>query len=141
LPSPRLGPLSADDQKRFQEQSAANLINRLSLRYESWSQELSEESQLVIYALVSGFNIRVESLTEESHDGIAIQGILSLDNLPCLLLAHQSTLQLLCVAEPVTPEKPKRRIGFYVSSVPTESDDQTELDDQEEGLQEWQGIE
>ena len=70
----------------------------------------------MIYALTAGVILRVESLTEESYHGIAIEAILTDTGSRCLLIAHQSSLQLLCVAETVTPEKPKRRIGFYISS-------------------------
>lgn len=105
---------------QYEQQSAAHLIARLQSRYESWSQELAEDLQPVIYAITGGVVLRVETLTEESYHGIAIEGLMTNTGTPGLLIAHQASLQLLCVAEQITLEKPKRQIGFFYSSTDTE---------------------
>jgi len=104
-------------------QSAEILILRLRERYEAWCAELPEDVQPAIYALTGGVVLRVASLTQESFHGIAVDGAMLDSNARCLLIAHQASLQLLCVAEPVTAEQPKRRIGFYVASEQSTDED------------------
>lgn len=95
-------------------QSASMLLSRLSERYEQWTEEnQAEEIQLVLYALVDGLMIRVNDFTAESFHGIGING--TINNMPCLIVLHQSNFKLLCIAEPITAESPRRKIGFFTT--------------------------
>jgi len=99
--------------ERHSYESAGVLIDRLATRIRRWQTDLPEDAQPVILAVLSsGVTIRVTSLAQESHHGIAVTGLIE-DN-ECLLLAHQATLQLLCYIEKITAETPRRPIGFYI---------------------------
>lgn len=68
---------------------------------------------LVEAILANGAAVEVSRISAETHDMIAIEGMC--DGTRCLLLAHQSSIQLLCTfnkREPETP--PKAPIGFFV---------------------------
>jgi hypothetical protein len=93
--------------------SAGVFLKSLSEEVQAWRQQLPAEFRpAVIAVLHGGIQIHVHSLAQVSFDGIRIEG--SLEGAPCSLLAHQSTVQMLCYAEPV-PEEPAeahRGIGF-----------------------------
>ena len=108
------------NEERHAYESAGVLIERLAKRIEHWQSSLPEDAQPVILAVLpSGATVRVLSLAQESHHGIAITGLV--ENNECLLLTHQATLQLLCYVEIITAESPRRPIGFYVQSQATSS--------------------
>jgi hypothetical protein len=60
--------------------------------------------------LYGGTEIQVQSLAQVSFHGIQIQGLLNGN--PCTMLAHQSTVQMLCIAREITEEQPRNSIGF-----------------------------
>lgn len=112
---PKLEPMPLPKFKSFEEineyNSAKVLLQRLDAYYTNWSKQLDSDCQVVIYALLpNGAAITVKNLTQEGFNGIAIEGILN--NAECLLLTHQASLQFLCVAEKVTEETPRQKIGF-----------------------------
>lgn len=114
--------------------SAAILIRRLNKRYKLWRANLPEDLQPVIVALLSnGLTLNVLRITEESHHGIAIEG--EAGGVQCMIIMHQSNLQLLCMAEPVTKENPRRTIGFQVSAQsaadPAVAESELQVDDSE----------
>ena len=93
--------------------SSGVLLRALQKSYNRWAATLDEETQPVIYAFLSnGSVVQVNELIEQGFHGIEIYG--NIGGAPCLLLQHQNSLQFLCVAEPVTPEQPKRIIGFHL---------------------------
>lgn len=66
-----------------------------------------------------GIQIEVERMAQESSHGIRIEGLLNGN--PCMLLSHQSSVQLLCFVQKIEPAKPRRKIGFIIDGVETEA--------------------
>jgi hypothetical protein len=92
-------------------QSASVLMEALSTEALRWKETLSENHKPAIIALLyGGLQIHVSRLSQVSFHGIQIEG--TLDGFHCSLLAHQSTVQMLCYAEEITEETPKQPIGF-----------------------------
>jgi hypothetical protein len=95
-------------------QSAGDLMRRLAGTITQWRKELPQGVQPALLALAhGGVQISVTSLAQESFHGIRIDG--HINGAPCMLLAHQATVQILCYAEEIKPpEQPKRSIGFVI---------------------------
>jgi len=95
-------------------QSAGILLQRLADSIAQWRSQLPEDVQPAILAILhGGIQIEVELLAQESFHGIRIEG--KLQGSPCVVLTHQSTVQLLCYVQPVNPpEQPRRPIGFVI---------------------------
>ena len=96
-------------------ESATALLQRLAARIRSWRQEVEEDEQPVIHALLSG-NVpvlNVHKLFEESHDGITVIG--EAGGKLYVYLTHQSNLQLLCFTEKFEKEEDRYRIGFSIN--------------------------
>jgi hypothetical protein len=94
-------------------QSAGILMRRLADTILQWRDKLPETQQPAIVAfLYGGIQINVERLAQESFHGIRIEG--KMNGNPCMMLAHQSTVQLLCYVENVEKEEFKRKIGFII---------------------------
>lgn len=115
---PRIKPMIQDFKLPTQREinnyaSAGVLLRVLEESYNQWKESLLDEIQPNIYAFLSnGDVVQVTELIEQGFHGIEIRGFFN--GLPCLLLQHQNSLQFLCIAEPITEEKPKRRIGFHL---------------------------
>ena len=90
-------------------QSASVLMQALAEEALQWKERLPENYKPAILAILyGGIQIHVQTLSQVSFHGIRIEG--SMNGAPCSLLAHQSTVQLLCYAEEI---KGKRNpIGF-----------------------------
>jgi hypothetical protein len=109
---PQIKVPTAEEIHRFE--SSGVLIARLEERVKLWQQSLSSNTQPAIVAiLANGLEIRVTSLSQEGHNGIAIEGLIT--GKQCMVVAHQAGLQLLCYIEEVQDEKQRRSIGFNVS--------------------------
>jgi hypothetical protein len=94
-------------------QSAGTLMRRLVDSITQWRRQLPPEQQPAILAILNGgIQIRVELLAEESFHGIRIEGTLGGNR--CMVLAHQSTVQLLCYIEEIEQEENRRTIGFII---------------------------
>jgi len=94
-------------------QSAGMLMRRLADTIVQWREQLPEDEEPAILAVMyGGIQINVERLAQESFHGIRIEG--SMNGSPCMLLAHQSTVQLLCFVKKVEKAQPRRRIGFII---------------------------
>lgn len=97
-------------------QSAGVLLRRLADSIVQWRAQLLEEENIqpaVLAILHGGLQIEVETLAQESFHGIRIEG--KIKGSPCIMLAHQATVQLLCFIQQVEPpERPRRPIGFVV---------------------------
>jgi gas vesicle protein len=102
-----------EDTNNFQ--SAGSLLKKLATSIQEWRSALPENMQPVIIAILhGGVQIDVESLSQESFHGIRIGG--KINGAACVLLAHQSTVQLLCILQEIKPpELPKRQIGFVIN--------------------------
>jgi hypothetical protein len=95
-------------------QSASALMEALSKEALRWKKQLPENYKPAILALLyGGLQINVHILSQVSFHGIQIEG--TLNGAPCSLLAHQSTVQMLCYGEEITEETLSRPIGFIWS--------------------------
>ena len=68
----------------------------------------------IIAILYGGIQINVKTLSQVSFHGIRIEG--ELNGAPCTMLAHQSSVQMLCHAVKNEPDSPSRPIGFIWDS-------------------------
>ena len=102
-----------EDNNNFQ--SSGSLLKKLASSIHEWRSELPENMQPAIIAILhGGIQIDVDRLSEESFHGIRIKG--RFQGAACVLLAHQSTVQLLCILEKIQPpDLPKRQIGFVIN--------------------------
>lgn len=92
-------------------QSASVLMKALADEALQWKENLPGNFKPAILAvLYGGIQIHVHTLSQVSFHGIRVEG--TMNGAPCSLLAHQSTIQLLCYAEEVTSENPRNPIGF-----------------------------
>jgi hypothetical protein len=100
-------------EERNEYQSAGVLMRRLADSIMQWRQQLPSDQQPAILAILNGgIQITVERLAEESFHGIRLEG--SIGSVPCMVLAHQATLQLLCYIEKIESKERRRRIGFII---------------------------
>lgn len=108
-------------EERNNYQSASILMRRLASAVTEWRKQLPEGVQPAILAILhGGVQVDVNSLAQESFHGIRIDGIVN--GVPCIVLAHQNTVQLLCYAQPINPpESPKRKIGFIIDGEESEA--------------------
>jgi len=92
-------------------QSASVFMKAIADEAMVWKKQLPSNFRPAILAfLYGGVQIHVHSLSQVSFHGIRIEG--RLDDRPCSLLAHQSTVQMLCYGEEQNKEKPSNPIGF-----------------------------
>jgi len=110
---------SSEAQNEYQ--SAGALMRRLAHTIAEWRRQLPEGVQPALMAIVQGGpQIQIRSLAQEGFHGIRIDGYIG--EAPCILLAHQATVQILCYVEEIRPpEKPKRNIGFIIEGEQTEA--------------------
>ena len=100
-------------------QSASVLIEAIAAEAGRWKEQLSEGFRPAVLAVLNGgIQIQIQNLSQISFHGIKVEGLL--DGAPCSLLAHQSTIQLLCYAEKVVSEKPRNPIGFIWDDIKIE---------------------
>jgi len=101
------------------DDSAGGMLRRLAQTILEWREQLPEDAQPVITAIASGgVQILVERMSQESHHGVRIEG--QMNGNPCMLLAHQANLELLCYIEVVKEVKFRRKIGFIIDGEETE---------------------
>ena len=101
-------------------QSARALLQRLSQTMTDWRKELGDDVQPAILAILNGgLQVDVERMAQESFHGIRIEGLLNGN--PCMLLSHQSSVQLLCFVQKIEKAKPRRKIGFIIDGIETEA--------------------
>ncbi len=92
-------------------QSSALLMEALAKEALQWKENLpSNFNPAILAILYGGVQIHVNNLSQVSFHGIRVEG--TLNGAPCSVLAHQSTIQLLCYAEEVNLEVPRNPIGF-----------------------------
>lgn len=96
-----------------EHESAGAMLARLAQTIMEWRDALPEDAQPVITAIASGgVQIVVERLSQESFHGVRIEGLMN--GSPCMLLAHQANLELLCFIEKVESVEFRRKIGFII---------------------------
>lgn len=92
-------------------QSASILMRVISTEALQWKERLPQDYKPAILAILyGGMQIQVQTLAKVSFHGIRIDGTMT--GAPCSLLAHQSTVQLLCYAEEVQADAERNPIGF-----------------------------
>ena len=91
--------------------SASAFMQAIANEALMWKQQLPENFRPAILAIVhGGVQIQVHALSQVSFHGIRIEG--ELNGGPCSLLAHQSTVQILCYGQPIIEQEEPRPIGF-----------------------------
>ena len=113
-------PKVPSSEERNHYQSAGVLMKSLANAIADWRKQLPEGVQPAVLALLNGgMQIDVTTLAQESFHGIRVEG--TINGLPCIVLAHQSTVQLMCYVQPINPpEVPKRKIGFIIDGESSE---------------------
>lgn len=100
--------------------SARALLQRLSQTVAEWRKQLDDDVQPAILAILNGgIQIDVQLMAQESFHGIRIEGLLNGN--PCMLLSHQSSIQLLCFVQKIEKEEFRRKIGFIIDGIETEA--------------------
>jgi hypothetical protein len=109
------------DEEKSQFQGSAVLLRRLAESIRRWRCTLPDGMQPAVFALLnSGVQIDVKSFAQESFHGIRIEG--EFNGTSCVVLAHQSSVQLLCMAQPIQPPvRPYRAIGFMIEGQVSEA--------------------
>lgn len=91
--------------------SASAFMQAIAEEAMMWKQQLPEDFTPAILAVLhGGMQINVHTLSQVSFHGIRIEG--SLNSAPCSLLAHQSTVQVLCYGQQIVEQEERRPIGF-----------------------------
>ncbi|MDM3870963.1 hypothetical protein QSV34_06295 [Porticoccus sp. W117] len=113
LPHTSIAPAPSEEEVSNDYRSAGVLMRRLADTVIQWRNQLPEDQQPAILAVLNGgIQINVLRLAQESFHGIRIEG--TINGSPCMLLSHQSSVQLLCYVEKVEKEEFRRRIGFII---------------------------
>lgn len=113
LPRTNIAPVTTEEENSNEYRSAGMLMRRLADTVIQWRAQLPEDEQPAILAILNGgIQINVLRLAQESFHGIRIEG--TINGSPCMLLSHQSSVQLLCYVEKVEKEEFRRRIGFII---------------------------
>lgn len=98
-------------EERNAYQSASVLMQSIADEALQWKRRLPDTYRTAILAIMyGGTQIDVQTLSQVSFHGIRIEG--TLGGAPCSLLAHQSTVQLLCYAEELKSQEQHNPIGF-----------------------------
>ena len=105
-----LAHMPAEEQHRFE--SAGEFVTRLAVRVAKWREQLPDDEQPIILALLPNGNaVEVWSVGEDGHSSVVVEGLMN--DSPCMFISHQASLQVLCYTQKVEPEK-RRKIGFHV---------------------------
>jgi hypothetical protein len=87
---------SREDENEFR--SAGVLLEALAMEARAWSEQLPPNFRPAIVAILhGGVQVQVRTLAQVSFDGIRIEGTMG-EDIPCSMLAHQDTIQLICYA-------------------------------------------
>lgn len=102
-------PMTHEETNEYQ--SASAFMEALAADALQWKKDLPNNYRPAIMAFIyGGAQINVESLSQVSFHGIRITG--TLKGNPCSLLAHQSTVQMLCYGEEIVEDATRNPIGF-----------------------------
>lgn len=101
------------DEQKHRFESSGEFIRRLAVRISKWREELPEDQEPAIFALMSnGDAVEVHTLGEDGHSSVVVEG--NLNGSPCMFISHQSSFQVVCYTRKVVQETPRRKIGFHV---------------------------
>jgi hypothetical protein len=102
------------------DKSSAEFIKALRKIDADWHSQLPEDTQIVIYVpLVNGQTLELGYVQDMGYNLLYIQGRTD-DGETYVLIAHQATIQFFCKVKKVTPEQPRRPIGFGTHPPPPE---------------------
>lgn len=94
------------------DKSAGELVKALRRVYEDWHAKLPQDARIAFYVpLVGGGLLSVGYVAAMDYNNLYIQGRDS-NGETYVLIAHQATVQFLCKVKKVTPDEPRRPIGF-----------------------------
>jgi hypothetical protein len=108
------------EQDRHGYESASTLIRLLAARIKEWRKAIPKDAEPVILAiLANGTVVDAHRVSPQGHHGILIEGTLfspgnASGGSPCMVVAHQANLQLLCYVRQVLEAREPRPIGFGV---------------------------
>lgn len=112
-------PEVASPEERQSYESSKELIQAIVATIRQWKVSLPAGcTPAVMAVLTSGVQIEVTRLANVSFHGVQIEGLIG--KAPCVMLAHQATVQVLCYVQDDKPESPRRRIGFVIDGTETE---------------------
>ncbi|HEY9031760.1 MAG TPA: hypothetical protein VIM93_10400 [Kangiella sp.] len=98
--------------------SAGELIRSIAKTIHLWRQRMPKDAEPTVVAMLNGgLQIHVSRLAQESFHGIRIEG--TAGGNPCMVLTHQSNVELLCYVQKVDEDEPERRIGFVIDGKET----------------------
>jgi len=104
---------SMPEEQKHRFESSGEFIRRLASRIALWREELPDDEEPAIFALMSnGDAVEVYTIGEDGHSSVVVEG--NLNGAPCMLITHQSSLQVVCYTRKIEDEKPPRMIGFHV---------------------------
>lgn len=111
--------LQLTDREINDYRSSGELIKSLANTIRLWREQTPSDAQPAITAILSGgMQISVTRLAQESFHGIRIDG--TVGGSPCMMLTHQSNVQLLCYIEKIVKERPEKKIGFIIDGQESE---------------------
>lgn len=91
--------------------SASAFMQAIAEEAMMWKKQLPEDHTPAILAVLhGGIQIHVHTLSQVSFHGIRIEGLMN--GAPCSLLAHQSTVQIVCFGQKIIEKEERRPIGF-----------------------------
>jgi hypothetical protein len=97
---------------KFPDKSAAAFIQAIRRVDSEWHAQLPEDAQVEIWVnLIGGGQMKLGYVAEFGYNCLYIQGEDELSE-TYVMLAHQATLQFYCRVKKVTPEHPRKPIGF-----------------------------
>ncbi|PYK08412.1 MAG: hypothetical protein DME61_09930 [Verrucomicrobia bacterium] len=120
VPSPWTGRPKPTQEEQHYYESSATLIKFLEARIKEWRKAIPKDAEAVVLGiLANGTVIDAHHLVAQGHHGIVIEGVLfspddSSGASPCMVVAHQANLQLLCYVRQVPKPRRPRVIGFGV---------------------------
>ncbi len=118
-PRMEIDQLNMANQATNDYRSSGELIRSLANTIRHWRKTTPADAQPAITAILSGgMQISVTRLAQESFHGIRIEG--HVGGNPCMILSHQSNVQLLCYIEKIAEEVPEKKIGFIIDGKETE---------------------
>jgi hypothetical protein len=101
------------EEKKHRFESSGEFIRRLAFRIGKWREDLPDEEEPAIFALLSnGDAVEVYTIGEDGHSSVVVEG--NLNGSSCMFISHQSSFQVVCYTRKIEDEKPARMIGFHV---------------------------
>lgn len=105
---------SMPEEQKHRFESSGEFIRRLAFRITKWRDDLPENEEPAIFAILSnGDAVEVHNIGEDGHSSVVVEG--TLNGSPCMFISHQSSFQVVCYTRKIEEEEePRRRIGFHV---------------------------